>query len=95
LFTIKLDFEDAGYDNHYANIYVDWEQKGDWSTANETVIMNDVSDDTSTYTETVPVPVDAPLGSTLARVRLSWRSLYGPGVTREYGEVNDFTIEVV
>jgi subtilisin family serine protease len=93
-FDVTVAHEDNGYDNHYASIHVDWGQDGDWSTADGTAIMNDVSDDTSTYTATVDVPSDAPKGGTLARVRLSWNGFDAPGATGEYGEVNDFTIYV-
>jgi subtilisin len=93
-FTVSVDFEDAGYDSHYGNIYVDWDQNQDWSTATETQIFESVNDDTVTYSATVNVPSDAPTGQTLARLRLSWGSFYGPKATDEYGEVEDFTIEV-
>ena len=93
-FTISIDFEDDSYDSHYANVYVDWDQNQDWSTATETQLFSNVSDDTVTYTGTVNVPSSAPTGATLARVRLSWSGFYGPSATGEYGEVNDFTIVV-
>ena len=73
---------------------MDWDQNQDWSTASETRIMGNVSDDTQTYTATVDVPSNAPSGETLVRVRLSWYDYYGPSATGEYGEVNDFTVEV-
>ncbi|NEU57914.1 S8 family peptidase [Halorussus sp. MSC15.2] len=93
-FDVSLDYSDGGYDSHYANVYVDWDQNEDWSTATETQIMANVSDDASTYTATVDVPSDAPTGQTLVRVRLSWNDFAGPSATGEYGEVNDFTVEV-
>ncbi len=93
-FTVSMEFEDAGYNSHYGNIYVDWDNNEDWSTATETQIMQNVSDDTVTYTATVNVPSNAATGGTLARVRLSWSSFYGPSATGEYGEVEDFTIYV-
>ena len=93
-FDISIDFEDAGYDSHYANVYVDWDQNNDFSTATETQLFADVADDTVTYTGTVNVPSDAASGGTLARVRLSWNGFDGPTATGEYGEVEDFTIYV-
>jgi subtilisin len=93
-FQIELDYSDGGFDSHYANVFVDWDQNQDWSTASETRIMGNVSDDTQTYTATVDVPSNAPSGETLVRVRLSWYDYYGPSATGEYGEVNDFTVEV-
>jgi subtilisin len=93
-FTVTMDFEDAGYNSHYGNVYVDWDQNEDWSTANGYDIMADVSDDTISYSRTIDVPSDAPTGTTLVRVRLSWSQFYGPTATDEYGEVNDFAIEV-
>jgi subtilisin len=55
-FDLALDYEDSGYDSHYANVYVDWDNNEDWSTATETRIMENVSDDSQTYTATVDVP---------------------------------------
>ena len=93
-FDIAVEFEDGGYNNHYGNVYVDWDSNEDWSTATETRIMTDADDDTVTYTATVNVPSDAATGSTLARVRLSWSQFYGPDADDEYGEVEDFTVYV-
>jgi len=93
-FQVALDYEDDGYDGHYANVYVDWDGDGSWTSSDETVIMENVSDDTTTYTATVNVPSDAATGSTLARVRLSYDGFDGPTATGEYGEVNDFTVYV-
>ncbi|MFB6194373.1 MAG: S8 family peptidase [Halobaculum sp.] len=75
-FTVTVEFEDDGYDQHYGNVYVDWDQNQDWSTATETQIFQNVSDDTVSYSATVNVPSDAATGPTLARVRLSWDQFY-------------------
>jgi subtilisin len=93
-FQVALDYEDDGYDGHYANVYVDWDGDGSWTSSDETVLMENVSDDTTTYTATVNVPSGAATGSTLARVRLSYDGFDGPTATGEYGEVNDFTVYV-
>ncbi|AGB15766.1 PKD domain protein,LVIVD repeat protein [Halovivax ruber XH-70] len=93
-FELTLAWNDNGYDGHYANVYVDWEQNQDFSSAEETVIFENVDDDSSAATATVSVPDDAPTGSTLARIRLSFNGFNGPTATGEYGEVNDVTIVV-
>ena len=93
-FTVSMDWSDGGYNNHYANVFVDWDQNEDWSTASEYVLMQDVDDDTVTAATTIDVPSDAPTGSTLVRVRLSWSGFDGPSDTGTYGEVNDFTVVV-
>ncbi|PSQ17816.1 serine protease, partial [Halobacteriales archaeon QS_8_69_26] len=41
-FQVALDYEDDGYDSHYANVYVDWDGDGSWSSSDETVIMENV-----------------------------------------------------
>jgi len=91
---VSMEWSDGGYDGHYANVHVDWDQNGDWSTATETVLMENANDDSSPATATVNVPSDAPTGGTLLRVRLSWDGFDGPAATGEYGEVNDFTVYV-
>ncbi|WP_115864715.1 S8 family serine peptidase [Halorussus litoreus] len=93
-FQISLDYSDGGFDSHYANVYVDWDGNEDWSTATETRIFADESDDTQTYTATVGVPSAAATGQTLVRVRLSWNGFEAPDATGAYGEVNDFAVEV-
>jgi subtilisin len=93
-FDVAVEYSDGGFDNHYLNLFVDWDQNEDWSTASETRIVADASDDSVPYRRTVEVPSDAPTGQTLVRVRLSWNQFYDPDATGEYGEVNDFTIEV-
>jgi subtilisin len=93
-FDVTMEFEDAGYNDHYGNVYVDWAADGSWSNAAETQIMAGVSEDSVAYTATVDVPSDATTGGTLARVRLSFGQFYGPTATGEYGEVEDFTIFV-
>ncbi|WP_243700356.1 S8 family peptidase [Halorussus pelagicus] len=93
-FEISFDYSDGGFDSHYANVYVDWDQNNDWSSASETIIMENVSDDTSTYTATVNVPSDAATGETLVRVRLGWNDFDTADATGAYGEVNDFAVEV-
>jgi uncharacterized protein YceK len=92
---VAMERSDGGYNNHYANVFVDWDQTEDWSTAQETVLMENVDDDSITAT-TVDVPSDAPTGSTLVRVRvrLSWDGFDAASDTDEYDEVNDFTVHV-
>ena len=93
-FEVAMAWSDGGYDDHYANVFVDWDGNEDWSTASETVLMENLDDDSVTATTTVDVPSDAPTGSTLVRVRLGWSGFDAAGDTDEYGEVNDFTVTV-
>ena len=91
--VVAMEWSDGGYDTHYANVFVDWDQTEDWSTADETALMENVEDDSITAT-TVDVPSDAPTGSKLVRVRLSWDGFDAAGDIDAYGEVNDFTVRV-
>ncbi|PSP80858.1 hypothetical protein BRC81_01620 [Halobacteriales archaeon QS_1_68_20] len=92
-FDVEMDWSDGGLDNHYANLYVDWDQNQDWSTATEYVLLDDADDDSVTGSTTVTVPDDAASGPTLARARLSWGQFDEPDADG-LGEVNDFTIYV-
>jgi len=93
-FDATMAWSDGGYDDHYANVFVDWNNDEDWSTADETVLMENADDDSVAATTTVDVPSDAAVGKTLVRVRLSWNGFDAAGDTGTYGEVNDFTVEV-
>ena len=64
-----MEWSDGGYDDQSANVFVDWNQTEDWSSADETV--EDVDDESTTATTTVAVPSDAPTGSTLVPVRVA------------------------
>ncbi len=77
------------------NAWFDWNQDGDWNDEGEHVIVNE-PDIASPSTLSVDVPVDAALGTTFARFRLTAGA---PANPRPYGlessgEVEDYQVAV-
>jgi hypothetical protein len=82
----------AGYDGDQLGIWVDWNGDEDFDDAGETVYT------VSGYgliTTTITPPVGTPAGNKRMRVRLMWTGTLSPCGTTIYGEVEDYTINVV
>jgi hypothetical protein len=82
------------YTNDDLGVWIDWNQDEDFDDANENVVCS--VDDGANGTYTFDVPVDALEGSTVMRVRIKWSgSDCGSSCgSTQYGEVEDYTINV-
>lgn len=74
-------------------LWVDWNQDMDFSDAGEEIPMS-IGVDPCTFTGTITPPAGAALGNTRMRVRIVWNSVPYPCVHSNYGEVEDYTINV-
>jgi PKD repeat protein len=75
-------------------VWVDWNQDDDFDDLGETVtIINTPS--VGPYTGLVDVPATALLGATRMRVRIAYTGDLLPCGIAEYGEVEDYTINVI
>ena len=74
-------------------IWIDWNRDGDFEDADENIVYED--DNYGQGTFTMDVPADAELGSTRMRIRTKYYDYlaYSCG-SSDYGEVEDYTIEV-
>ncbi|MEW5924013.1 MAG: GEVED domain-containing protein, partial [Candidatus Zixiibacteriota bacterium] len=81
------------YSSDYGGVWIDWNQDFCFDLATETVTL-DVSSGYGPYTGTVVVPMDAVVGSTLMRVRLTYNGTPTPCGTTSYGEAEDYTIMI-
>ncbi|HQV52654.1 MAG: T9SS type A sorting domain-containing protein [Flavobacteriales bacterium] len=82
------------YADDQVAVWVDWNQNENFADAGEAFIL--VSADASvTFTGTIDAPVDAVLGSTRMRIRMMWQGTPSPCGTSGYGEVEDYSVNVV
>ncbi|MHC4467368.1 MAG: GLUG motif-containing protein [Planctomycetota bacterium] len=87
--VIDGDPYDAG---DQCGIWVDWNRDGDFSAGDETITVSGIW---QTYTATITPPSGAAIGPTCMRIRIKWTGSISPCGTTEWGEVEDYTINVV
>ncbi len=84
--------------NPYANdalgIWVDWNRDGDFDDANEAMAVTG-SPGVGPYTATITPPAGSFIGNVRMRIRLTWNVTPVPCGVDSYGEVEDYTINVV
>lgn len=82
------------YTADQCGVWVDWNQDGDFYDAGEAVtILN--TPGTGPYNGIVTVPPTALLGNTRMRVRITYTGIVDPCGVTTYGEVEDYTIQVI
>jgi len=74
-------------------IWIDWNQDGDFGDPNETVTVLGTPG-AGQYTATVAPPASSTLGTTRMRVRITYTGTLDPCGTTNYGEVEDYSINV-
>lgn len=82
-----------GYASDQCGVWIDWNQDGDFSDANEIIGMTGTPG-AGPYTGTISVPSSAALGNTRMRIRITYTGTLNPCGTDSYGEVEDYTISV-
>ncbi len=90
-YTVTIHFGTA-YLHDTIACWIDWNHDGDFDDANEACFAEDIA--FLTETGNVTVPNDAALGFTRMRLRLGFQNYYPPCGTTNYGEVEDYAIEV-
>jgi len=80
------------YNGDQCGIWVDWNQDGDFDDNDETII---VSGGTSVFTASITPPASAVAGNTRARIRILWTGVLESCGAANWGEVEDYTINVV
>lgn len=81
------------YNGDEGGLWIDWNQDGDFDDTNETIATN--WEDFGPYTATITPPETALTGETRMRIRLAWYNTPTPCGTTSYGEVEDYTVNVV
>lgn len=80
------------YNGDQCGIWVDWNQDGDFDDNDETI---SVSGGTTVYTANITPPVSAVAGNTRMRIRILWTGVLESCGAANWGEVEDYTINVV
>jgi hypothetical protein len=76
------------YSGDQCAIWVDWNDDGDFGDLNETLLAG------TAFTATVAPPVGTTLGAKTMRVRITYTGAVSPCGAAQYGEVEDYTINV-
>ncbi len=82
----------------YLNAWLDFNGDGDWNDAGEQIAADVVAAQGTTdgvLTLNIPVPAGATPGTTHARFRLSYKQGLGPTGAVNYGEVEDYQVQLI
>jgi hypothetical protein len=81
------------YTQDQCGVWIDWNHDGDFADANETIAITGTPG-TGPYTAQVIPPVDAYIGTTTMRVRITFTGAVNPCGNATWGEVEDYSINV-
>ena len=91
--TITPQWSGTAYNEAYA-VYIDWNNDGDFSDANETAFTKTATN-TATVTGSITVPANAPFnGLVRMRVSMQYNTVPGACASFTYGQVEDYTLNV-
>jgi len=80
------------YNGDQCGIWIDWNQDGDFVDANETIV---VGGGPILFNGNITPPVGANIGETTMRVRITFTGALTPCGNLQFGETEDYTINVV
>lgn len=82
------------YDGDQCGIWVDWNQDLDFDDAEEVIVVSGTPG-LGPYTGTLTPPAGSPTGPTRLRTRITYTGAVSPCGTTTYGEVEDYTVNVL
>ncbi len=82
-------------DDDECGIWVDWNQDEDFDDADEQIDVNNTPGVGWPYKAPITPPANAVAGNTRMRIRITWKVTPLPCGTTSYGEVEDYTINVI
>ncbi|MEN6511929.1 MAG: GEVED domain-containing protein [Chloroherpetonaceae bacterium] len=82
------------YSSDYVSVFIDWNQDCDFYDDYETIPLTNWSNG-QYFDGYVYVPMTASPGPTRMRVRMTWASAPAPCGSSSYGEVEDYTVNVI
>ena len=78
----------------YWNVWIDWNQDGDYDDDHETVLSRTTNQNSPTASGSITIPALALSGNTGMRVSMKWNAYPGSCETFPFGEVEDYTVAV-
>ncbi|WP_020408382.1 M14 family zinc carboxypeptidase [Hahella ganghwensis] len=90
--TLTPQFSGSSY-NEYWKVWIDLNKDGDFEDAGEEVFTSGGAS-SSEVTGTLSIPANADLGKTTMRVAMRYNAAPTPCGTFNYGEVEDYTVEI-
>jgi hypothetical protein len=95
-YTIYVDVTTLSSYDEYVKVWIDYNQDYDLNGSGEEIDMGIVEvNDTYRFSKTFTVPLNAVLGRTLMRVTEAWSVAPGPCGQIVYGEVEDYSVDIV
>jgi len=85
---------EKNYNMDYCGIWVDWNNNGSFYDENETIMISNTMTN-QTYHSTITPPLGTPEGSVRMRIRINFGSNVDPCGITTWGEVEDYTINVL
>ncbi|HPD33645.1 MAG TPA: GEVED domain-containing protein [Bacteroidota bacterium] len=78
----------------HVSVFIDWNQDCDFNDSGETYILS-TSDNGWTFSGFISVPITASEGTTRMRIRMTFNSTPNPCDFSLYGEVEDYSVNVI
>ena len=92
--SITISNATASYPTDQCGIWVDWNRDGDFYDANEEILVSGTPGPGS-YTATIDPPAGTTPGECTLRARIMYTGTLDPCGTTTYGEVEDYTINLI
>ena len=89
---ISAGFASSSY-TEFWNVWIDFNKDGDFNDTGENQVSGS-SSSSGTLSATLSIPANISLGTTRMRVSMKYRTTAGPCETFNYGEVEDYTINL-
>ena len=93
-YSISVTNGNPVYNSDQCGIWIDWNQDGDFNDPNESISVSGTPG-TGPYTASIIPPADAVNGNTTMRIRITYTGILDPCGTTSYGEVEDYSINVI
>ncbi|WP_432671658.1 GEVED domain-containing protein [Flavobacterium sp. SM2513] len=81
--------------NDFLSVFIDWNQDQVFDAVTETYILAEGTSLTDPFTMNINIPNDAAVGQTRMRVMLNWGQAPNSCQNISYGEIEDYTINVI